>query len=143
MSRQSLTYPQTPSITPSYAYADGKAIGGLLKFKRLFRAELSRVVIKDNAKVEKTLDLALFSRAFTPTADKSDFTIQAADKPYFLGFVRLSIYIPGGSLSIAETYENKIVLPSGGLIYGQLVARESATYAADNDLRVEITTLEL
>lgn len=142
---------QTPTITAG-AYTAGDALGGLLTFANAAkiaggRGMITKVVIVDDAKQSAPIDLVLFDRTFTATADNSAFDPSDADMQNCLGF------IPVANTDYAEFNDNGVATKASGLqmpfeydlaggvtsLFGQLVIRVGDTYAATDDLTIKIT----
>jgi hypothetical protein len=142
---------QTPTITAG-AYTAGDALGGLLTFAgaaRLAggRGMITKVTIVDDALQSAPIDLVLFDRTFTATADNAPFDPSDADMQNCLGF------IPVANTDYAEFTDNGVATKASGLqmpfefqlapgvtsLFGQLVIRVGDTYAATDDITVKVT----
>jgi len=140
---------QTPIITAG-AYAAGDAVGGLLTFANAVRAAggqavITKVVITDDAAQRVALDLVLFDRTFTATADNAPFDPSDADLANCIG------YIDTAATDYANFVDNAVAAKLSGLrmpfpialngtsLFGQLVTRGAPTYAATDDLTVKLT----
>lgn len=137
----------TPVITAG-AYAAGDAVGGLLTFANaasIYKGDgiIKKVVIVDDAAQEAALDLVLYDRTFTPTADNAPWDPTDADNQYCLGVIHvLAAEYGGGADNSVGSHECDFAftLVSGGTsLFGQLMAVGAPTYAAVDDLTVKIT----
>jgi hypothetical protein len=142
---------QTPTITAG-AYTAGDALGGLLTFANAAkvaggRGMITKVTIVDDAQQSAPIDLVLFDRTFTATADNAAFDPSDADMQNCLGF------IPVANTDYAEFNDNGVATKASGQqmpfefdlaggvtsLFGQLVIRVGDTYAATDDITVKIT----
>lgn len=144
----------TPVISAASAYTAGDAVGGLMtfEFEQLRGAEaivIEQVRIIDQAKQGADLDLLLFrstpSGTFTDNAatDPAD-----ADMEKMIGFVQITTdsLLNDNSASFLRNlglYVPVSARRSTQKVYGALVARGTPTYAAVDDLRVEIAARTL
>ncbi len=155
------TYTSFASVTPvvtAGAYIADDAVGGLLTFEAAMRnvkgtGVLLSVTIQDNASQDAALDLVLFSKTFTATADNAAFDPTDADLANCLGHVSISgtDYATFNDNSIA-TVKNiglavrTVDVPGAnavdGALYGQLVTRGTPTYVAVTDVTVTVGTLQ-
>lgn len=136
---------QTPTITAG-AYSANDAVGGLLTFKDAALlggagtgAILDSVTIIDKAKQSIQLDLILFDRTFTATADNDAFDPTDADLANCIGGVKITDWFAFNDNSMG--CKTGIGLPirladAGDSLFGQLVTRGAPTYAATTDLIV-------
>jgi len=141
----------TPAITAG-AYTAGDALGGLLTFASVVRSaggcgEIVKVTIIDNAKQSAPIDLVLFDRTFTPTADNAAFDPSDADLQNCLGYISVAatdysefndngVATKASGLQMPFEYE---LAAGGSSLFGQMVIRIGDTYAATNDITVKIT----
>jgi hypothetical protein len=142
---------QTPTITAG-AYTAGDALGGLLTFANAARVaggrgEIVKVTIIDDAKQSAPIDIVLFDRTLTATADNSPFDPSDADLQNCLGYISVA------ATDYAEFNDNGTATKASGLqmpfaydlaggvtsLFGQLVIRNGDTYAATDDITVKIT----
>lgn len=140
----------TPTITAG-AYTAGDALGGLLTFGGVVRAaggggEIVRVTIIDNAVQSAPIDLVLFNRTFTPTADNAAFDPSDGDLQNCLGYIGIA------NTDYAEFNDNCVAVKASGLqmpfpyrlasggnaLFGQLVIRNGDTFAATTDITVRL-----
>jgi hypothetical protein len=138
----------TPTITASSAYATGNALGGLLTLTNMGNfcfSSLRSVVVTDKANQKSAMDVLLFGRTFTATADKNAIAISSADLLNMVGSVNIATtdYVTVGTGAVATKVgaTGGIWLPmpvSGGdnTFYAQLVARGTPTYASTSDISV-------
>ena len=143
---------QTPTISAAAIYAAGDALGGLLTFADAALAvggsgAITKVVIIDDDQELAPVDLVLFDRAFTPTADNALFAPSDADMQFCIGYVDVA------ATDYASFVDNSVAAKSSGLrmpfpyqlgaasssLYGQLVVRSTPTYTATDDITVKIT----
>lgn len=139
----------TPTITAG-AYSANDAVGGLLTFADAFGvnagndprgAILDSVVITDLGKQDVQLDLVLFSKTFTATADNAALDVADADLPNCLGVIKLTDYADFNDSSVVTKAGIGLVIKntgSDGSLYGQLVTRGTPTYASTSDLTVKV-----
>lgn len=135
-------------------YAAGDALGGLLEFENVCTpystaARIRKALLKDNSGLNQLIWLALFNRAFTPTADQAAFTVSDADLVNLVAVLRFEVadYAVFANNSIAMLGFDAlnvgipIVLVDGGTsLFGQLFlgAAMTPTYTAADDIRVEL-----
>lgn len=150
--QKSFRVAQTPTISTSI-YAAGDAVGGLLTFANCARASglpflLRSVVIVDADKENAVLNLALFDRTFTISADNAAFDPTDADLANHVGTVPI-VAADYGSFS-DNSAATKIV-PEGGLLvvpngtdlFGQLyLVSGTPTYTATSDLTVIVSGVQ-
>lgn len=138
---------QTPVITAG-AYHAGDAVGGLLTFAdaaSVYKGDgkITKVVIVDDAKQTAVLDLWLYDRAFTPTADNAAWDPSDADNQHCLGVIHIlaADYGPGADNMVASVdCDFDFTLVAGGTsLFGQLACIGAPTYAAVDDLTVKLT----
>ena len=139
-----------PVITGG-AYTTADAVGGRLEFDNAathgiggkFGAILESVVITDLADqgASVSLDLVLFTEAFTATADNDAFDLADGEDTIVLAVIKVSDY---SSFNDNGVYtKTGIGLPikltgGDGKLYGQLIARGAPTYASTSDLTVTL-----
>jgi hypothetical protein len=137
----------TPTITAG-AYSAGDAVGGLLTFVEaasVYKGDgkITKVVIVDDAKQAAVLDLWLFDRTFTPTADNGAWDPSDADNQHCLGVIHIlaADYGPGADNNVASVdCDFDFTLVAGGTsLFGQLACIGTPTYAATDDLTVKLT----
>ncbi len=144
---------QAPTVTAG-AYSANDAVGGLLTFKtRWFTPNSTGVIlsvqIKDNAKQNAALELVLFSKTFTATANNDAFDPSDADMVNCLGVIPISgtDYVDFVDNSIATVKNIGLAVRSDDTthgdraIYGQLVTRGTPTYVATSDISVILEIL--
>jgi hypothetical protein len=142
----------TPVITAG-AYSAADAVGGKIEFENVCSVykntgAIVQAHIKDNAKQDALLYLVLFDRDFTATADNAPMTISDADLLNVVMVLEFAVadYIDFASNSIALVDPANYMLlhpfelvEGGTSLFGQLFVKTSTpTYAATNDLRVEL-----
>lgn len=137
----------TPTITAG-AYAAGDAVGGLLTFANaasVYKGDgrVTKVVISDKGAQKAALDLYLFDRTFTETADNAAWDPTDADILNQIGVIHIlaAEYGQGADNAVSSTdCDLDFVLVSGGTsLFGQLVAVGTPTYASTSDIQVTIT----
>lgn len=144
----------TPTIDTAI-YAAGDAVGGLLEFEDV-RTPYSRsacvckALLKDNAKQNSLMWLALFDRIFTPTADQAAFDVSDADLANLVAVLRFEVadYASFNDNSVALVgfdYSLQVAMPfvlveGGTSLFGQLYLGTgmTPTYVATDDLTVEL-----
>ena len=138
----------TPTIDTGL-YASGDAVGGLLTFDGAgswpkYSGTILKVVIIDKDSEKAPLDLVLFDRTFTATADQAAFDPTDADLANYIGFINVaaSDYVAFNDNSVAvKTSGSQMPFDyvlNGNALYGQLVVRSGPTYTATTDLKVKI-----
>ena len=145
MTRSIVTVTQTPTITAG-AYSANDAVGGLLTFENCTNAQgtgiIKSIVIVDEGAQSAELDLVLFDRTFTATADNAAFNISDADAINAIGAVNIpaASYTDMVSSDLATVRDVDLAFKAKDdrTIYGQLVTRGTPTYVATNDLTVKI-----
>jgi hypothetical protein len=137
----------TPTIDTAI-YASGDAIGGLLTFPIAAGpgAESGRIIsasLIDLDKQSAPIDLFLFDRSFTPSANNAVWAPSNADFANCIGFVRWV----AGDYANADTKGTAMVralfqgyqLASGGLnLFGQMVVRATPTFTGTANLSVRL-----
>lgn len=154
-----MAYPKTSiiTITPTVtagAYSANNAVGGLLTFtSRMFTPNKTGVLLSisivDAASQNAALELVLFDRSFTATADNDAFAPSDADLANCLGVIPIAAgdYYTFSSNSVATIRSVGLGVKSAGTthgdlaIYGQLVTRGTPTYATTSDIDVVLTIL--
>jgi hypothetical protein len=140
---------QDPTVTAG-AYSSGDAIGGLLTFKNITTAGngdrgalVESVLIVDEAAQGADVDLVLFDRTFTATADNAAFDPTDADLLNCIGVVNITTHYAfnDNGISIERAFGLPIPSTTDGSIYGQLVSRGTPTYAATTDVSAVVTTV--
>jgi hypothetical protein len=141
----------TPTITAG-AYSAADAVGGLLEFENVCTSysnsgELVKAIVTDKAKQNALLHLALFSRAFTPTADNAPFAVSDADLANLISVIHFEVadyasfdansaaLIGFDALAVSMPY---VLVPGGTSLFGQLYTGGTPTYVATNDLTIKL-----
>ena len=140
----------TPTITAG-AYSAGDAVGGLLEFENAASVYsqsgiIRNVIVTDKGKQSALLNLFLFNRTFTPTADNGAFTVSDADLLNCIGvvnFVAANWFLAADNAVAVASYQNpnfwfKLQDPGDASLYGQLVAVGTPTYTSTSDLAVTL-----
>ncbi len=142
MTRFVATKSVTPVVTAA-AYSAGDAVGGLMTFSNVGdRGFITEVQVIDQAAQSVAYELYLSTDSgFTATATDSAMSISDADI--------LNTAIQPVQIANAHDYTVSAVIGSGdikrrfrttdGNLYGQLVTRGAPTFAAVDDIRVDVT----
>jgi hypothetical protein len=132
----------TPTISAASVYASGDAVGGLLTFANAARFSggglwLRQVVILDKDQERAPMDLALFDRTFTATADNSAFDPSDADLANLLTVVPISDYsnFNANAVGVSTVLDIPLLL-NGTSLFGQLITRGTPTYTTTTDIIV-------
>lgn len=142
------TISQTPTVTAG-AYSANDAVGGLLTFANAARSSGGGGVIKDvlfldDAGQDVTLELWLFKDTFTAMADNAAWAPSQSDLRNLVAIITSD----DGSWCAAGTPSACVVEVSqrydcdGTALYGQLVTRDTPTFAATDDVTVIIGLLQ-
>lgn len=138
----------TPTISAGSAYAAGDAVGGLLTFANAARTSggtitVQTVVIIDKDQELAPLELVLFDRTFTATADNAAFDPSDADLANVVGVVKVSDYSSFNDNSVATRSGIGLAAKLDGTsLFGQLVVRSAPTYTADSDITVIVQVVQ-
>lgn len=132
---------QTPTVTNG-AYGIGDAMGGLLTFSNAARASGGSIIIEaatlvDLSKTDPLVDLVLFDRTFTNTADNAPFDPSDSDILNIIGVIQFNIYADFNDNSAA--YRTGLGLAAklnGTDLFGQLVTRSAVTLTSTSDITV-------
>lgn len=136
----------TPTIT-AVPYSLGDAVGGLLTFTNATRGpglngEVQTLIVVDRGEQNAALDLILFDRSFTATADNTPFNPSDADLANVIGMIPVlpEHYVRFASNSMAMVRPSGLYFTSAvnNNVYGQLIARGMPTYAI-GDLTLKLT----
>jgi len=147
---EGITISQTPAITAG-AYAAGDAVGGLLTFANAARVSggggvIKSVVIVDDAGADAELELWLFDRTFTAMADNAPWAPSEADLENLIAIVQTADatqgWLAAGTPSAIVIEVSQRYDLNGTSLFGQLVARDTPTYAATDDLTVKVGLLQ-
>lgn len=131
----------TPTITAG-AYSAGDAVGGLLTFSNAARASGGSIVIEAAVLIDydqelAPIELVLFDRTFTNTADNSPFDPSDADLANVVGVIPFSTYYSFNDNSVAPRSALGLAAKLNGTdLFGQLVVRTAPTYTATSDISV-------
>lgn len=133
----------TPTITAG-AYSANDAVGGMMTLTSAglggqSSGIINSITIIDLAKQSLGIDIFIFDRSFTPTADNAAFDPSDGDMANCIGVISVSAsdYYPwaDGSVACKTNVNIPYVIPSDGTtIYAQAVTRGTPTYAATTDL---------
>lgn len=129
---------QVPGIGTGAAYADGDAFGGLITFPEVFRAEkrsgvIVAVLLFDLDDEGLALDMPLFARPITPTADNGPFALSDDGLLACRGAVAIptAAFWNWGSNQLAVVKDVGLWVQSDDTnLYTQLVARGALNIAA-------------
>ena len=137
----------TPVITAGAEHA-GDALGGLLTFVNaasVYKGDgrITKVVIVDDAAQAGVIDLWLYDRTFTATADNAAWDPTDADNQHCIGVIHIlaADYGPGADNTVASVdCDFAFTLVAGGTsLFGQLCLIGGKTYVAVDDITVKIT----
>jgi hypothetical protein len=137
----------SPTLQIAGAYVAGDAVGGLLTFANVCSAfePSARIVgalLIDDAAQAAVLDLMLFDRSFTPTADADEWDPSDADLENCIGAVHFAAtdYIAAKDSSVAYlVLDRPIVLNDGETdLFAQLKVEGTPTYIAAGDLTIKL-----
>lgn len=140
----------TPTITAG-AYSAGDALGGKLEFENAASVYqqsgiIRNVIITDKGKQSALVNLFLFNRDFTPTADNAAFTISDADLLNCIGVINIvaaNWFLAADNAvatptALIPSFYFKLQDPGDSSLYGQLVAVGTPTYTSTSDLAVTL-----
>lgn len=142
----------TPTVSTSPAYTAGDAVGGLLTFSSAVRASggtcyLESATVLDKAKQTAAgLELWLFDRTFTNTADNAAFDVSDSDLANCLGMIEFAAGDGASTSTTATLYTwpqsvgigpYPLVL-NGTDLFGQLVTRGTPTFASTSDIVISL-----
>ncbi len=140
----------TPEITASSAYASGNAVGALLTFAGMARADgqggvLQTAILRDKAGQNVPYDLFLFDAAPAAPTDKSAVALADADLAKCIGVVSFAGVVLGASagkgIFTAAGLALGYKLDAGTALYGILVTRGTPTYGGTSDVTVDLIVL--
>lgn len=130
-----------PGITIGAAHSDGDALGTMFVFENLPKAGRIQTGIfldLDDEGIE--MDLILFNRPFTPTADDAAFAVSDSDLLKLVGHITFSTFLnyANNQSSTASGLFLTYTAPQGRL-YAQMVTRGTPNIAATNIPRIGMT----
>ena len=136
----------TPTISAAGIYAAGEAVGGLLTFTgavdgTVLSGTITKVVIVDDDNEKSPLELVLFDRTFTATADNAAFDPTDADMENCIGvvFITTAAYSSFNDNSVATVVDQPLdIVLAGTSLFGQLITRGTPTYTATTDITVKL-----
>lgn len=137
----------TPSVNKTNAYGMDDLVGGKLSFSNAGRRSVrgGRVVavtVVDDANEAAPLDLVLFEAdpSNTTYTDQAAADFADADLQNAVGFVQITNYsqFNDNALGVNASTSLPFLLDTGSTLYGALVIRGAATYAAKDDLVVRL-----
>ena len=138
----------TPVIQAA-AYAAGDAVGGKMAFEvaRAMGAlvRITDIVVLDKGDQSAALNLVLFDRDFTATADNDPFDPSDADMANIVAVLKVagSDYVSFVDNAVATKELNTMCRPVGNTLYGQLVSGGTPTYASTSDLTIKLAVVQL
>ena len=142
-----ITISQTPVVTAGAEDA-GDALGGLLTFEGAARVAggggiIKSVMILDDAGQDASLELWLFSDAFTAIADNAAWAPAEADLHKLVAIITTGdgAWFAAGTPSVARVEVSQYYECAGTSLYGQLVDRTGGTYVATDDVTVILNLL--
>ena len=136
---------QVTPVISTVAYASGDQVGGVMEFANAARlagtgGRIESVVIHDKDNERAELELHLFTQTVAVAADNAVASVSDADVMHHLGYV--PIYI--GNYSILTASAVAVVTPglpyvcAATSLFGTIIIRQAATYAAVGDLTVSL-----
>lgn len=138
---------QTPTVSTG-AYSAKDAVGGLLTFASAARIAngqgiVNTLTIIDDDSEAAGLELWLYDRTFTATADNAAFDPTDADNENLVGVVPISTadYYAAADNSVASVRGVGLEYACGSAgttLYGQLKATGTPTYTATTDISVKL-----
>ena len=144
--------PLTLAISAGVAYAAGDAIGGLLEFPNAARivgggGTITKVVIIDKDGELAPIDLVLFDRTFTPTANNAPLDPSDPDLNNCIGYIDIAVtdYVDFVDNSVAAKASGLRMpfdydLRGGGTsLFGQCRIGAIHTYTTTTDLILKLT----
>lgn len=140
----------TPTISIT-AYAVGDAIGGLLTFADAARLSggtltVQAVILIDKDQEQAEIDLVLFDRTFTPSADNAVFNPSDADIANHIGTIKINpADYANFSTNCAATVRNvglALKLNGSASLYGQMVIRGVQTYTSTAGLTIKLVVYQ-
>ena len=145
-----IVFKDTPTITAG-AYSANEAVGGLITFTNVATADsrgsgvIQSITIIDDDKQNAELELHLFDRTFTPTADNAAFAPSDADLENYLGYILVTPADYKDFVDNSVAHVSNIGLAydlDGANLFGQLVTRGTPSYNATDDLTIKIAILQ-
>jgi len=138
---------ETPVVTVG-AYHAKDAVGGLLTFENAASAYngggiIRKVTVINHAGVADVLNLVLFDRTFTATADNAAFDPTDADLLNCIGRIAIAatdyeVLTDNAVATVLCDFPFKLVA-LGSSLFGQLQCEATPTYAATTDVTVKLT----
>ena len=135
----------TPTVTAG-AYSANDVVGGTLTFTGATRGLIRGVTLVDQAKQAGAYQLILFDSTPTDIADNGAYDIADADLLKVVGAIHLTDTAGADKFDFTD---NKIYMRQGlalpfkrvdnaAALYGFLIALGTPTYAATNDVQVQL-----
>jgi len=137
---------QTPTVTAG-AYAANDAVGGLLTFANAAVSGeggvVKNVLIIDDAGQDAEMELWLFRETFTNMADNAPWAPSEADLRKLVAIISTAdgAWFAAGTPSVARIEVSQEVKLVGTSLFGQLVTRDTPTFAATDDVSVGVGLL--
>jgi hypothetical protein len=132
--------PMVELVVTAGAYTAGDALGAASQFNSVpDHGTIMSVMVIDRADQGINLDMVLFSRSFTGTADNDEFAPSDADLQNCLGGVLVDTWknFSTNQMGIVDNVGLPYWAPEG-ILYFQCVTRGTPTYAATDDVRVAL-----
>jgi len=143
-----ITIAQTPTITVG-AYSAGDAVGGLLTFANAARVAgtgglLSDVVVIDDAGQQAELELWLFNQTFTAMADNAAWNPSETDLENLICVIDMSSdsWYNATTQYVLNKEVVRYLTLVGTSLFGQLVCRDTPTFAAVDDVTVKVKIVQ-
>ena len=147
---EGVTIQQTPTVTAG-AYSANDAVGGLLTFANAGRVSTGGGVIKnvlliDDAGQDAAMELWLFDVTFTAMADNAAWAPSESDLRNLVAVISTDDSANGwaaaGTPSVCAIECSYRFDLEGTSLFGQLVTRGTPTFAATDDVTVQIGLLQ-
>lgn len=142
------TIQQTPTVTAG-AYAANDAVGGLLTFANAALAAGGGGVVKsclilDDAGQDAVIELWLFDVTFTAMVDNAPWAPSEADLRNLVCVISSNdgTWYAAGTPSACDIECSKRYDAAATSLFGQLVTRGTPTFAATDDVTVQIGVLQ-
>jgi len=137
-----ISIPQTPTVTAG-AYSANDAVGGLLTFANAALVAGGGGVTKDFLILDDNgqdaeMELWLFSETITAMADNAPWAPSEADLRNLIAIISTSDgdWFAAGTPSVARIEVSQRYDCTGTSLFGQLVTRDTPSFAATDDVTV-------
>jgi len=146
---EGITIQQTPTVTAG-AYSANDAVGGLLTFANAGRVSgrggvVKNVLLIDDAGQDAVMELWLFDVTFTAMVDNAAWAPSQADLRNLVCVISTNDSANGwaaaGTPSVCSVECSYRYDPTATSLFGQLVTRGTPTFAATDDVTVQIGLL--